>query len=59
MAVRYQLWHDIDWEEKKYFKNTSSTSYGSPVKAMYMCDTNGKPKAMYLTKEGMKYFGVS
>lgn len=58
MAVQDQLWHDISWEEKRYFKNTSSTSYGQPVKALYRTDENGKPCANDLTEAGKKYFGV-
>lgn len=58
MASKNDLWHEISWDEKKYFNNVTSTNSSEPVEAMYLTDENGKPMARYLTKQGKKYYGV-
>lgn len=58
MAVQDQYWHDIAWEEKKYFNNTTSTNYGNPVQAFYRTGEDGKPYWRDLTEAGLEYFGV-
>ncbi len=57
MATQNELWHDITWEEKIYFRNTSSTNYGDPVRALYRIK-DGKPYWEDLTDAGMEYYGV-
>lgn len=48
-------WIDITWEEKRFYTNTTSTSYGNPVQALISA---GGPKAEDLTAEGRKHFGI-
>jgi hypothetical protein len=48
-------WIDITWEEKRFYTNTTSTSYGNPVQALISA---GGPKAQDLTAEGRKHFGI-
>lgn len=57
MACQDELNHPITWEEKKYFKNTSSTSYGNPVTALYQVGKDGRPLPQALTEAGLKHFG--
>lgn len=59
MAIQDKYWHDIAWEEKKYFNDTTSTSYGNPVQARYTLDANGNIDPQYLTEEGKAHFGVA
>ena len=47
---------DITWEDKKYYNNTSSTSYGNPVTALVTYGPDGRPDKRCLTKLGIEYF---
>ena len=49
-------WIDITWEDKKYYNNTSSTSYGNPVTALVTYGPDGRPDKRCLTKPGIEYF---
>ena len=49
-------WIDIGWEDKKYYNNTSSTSYGKPVTAFVMYGPDGRPDKKSLTSLGIKHF---
>lgn len=49
-------WIDIKWEEKHFYNNTTSTSYGNPVQALI---SSGGPKPQDLTPAGRKHFGFA
>lgn len=50
-------WIDIAWEDKKYYTNTSSTSYGKSVQALVSYGPDGRPAKNCLTSAGIKHFG--
>lgn len=47
---------NISWEDKKYYNNTSSTSYGNPVTALVSYEPDGRPSKSCLTKAGIERF---
>ena len=47
---------DITWEDKMYYNNTTSTSYGNPVTAFVTYGPDGRPDKRCLTKPGLEYF---
>ena len=49
-------WINIAWEDKKYYNNTSSTSYGNPVTALVTYGPDGRPDKRSLTSLGIKHF---
>lgn len=49
-------WIDISWEDKKYYNNTSSKSYGDPVQALVQYGPDGRPDKRSLTSLGIKHF---
>lgn len=47
---------NIRWEDKHYYNNTSSTSYGNPVTALVSYGPDGRPSKSCLTKAGIEHF---